>query len=120
MTDTQTAKWHKLEGVLILVCSMWWFHLNGGNWWWFALLLFSFDVFSLGYYINKKAGIFLDNFGHTLVVPLTIMLLATPGYKHHLFNFALIWTSHIGMDRSFGLGLMSGKRFLSAILRRIK
>ncbi len=120
MIDHQTAHWKKLEGILILAGSMWWFHLNSGNWWLFALLLFSFDVFSLGYYINQKVGVFLDNLGHTLVAPLTIMLFATPGYKHHLFNFALIWTAHIGLDRSFGLDLKSGKRFLEAILRRIK
>ncbi|CAN5415045.1 DUF4260 domain-containing protein [soil metagenome] len=120
MKDTQTARWKKLEGALILAGSMWWYHLNSGNWWLFALFLFSFDVFSLGYYINKRVGIFLDNLGHTLVAPLIIMLFATPGYHHHLFNFALIWTSHIGLDRSFGLGLESGSKFLRMILRRVR
>jgi hypothetical protein len=119
MKDTQTKWWKRLEGLLILAASMWWFHLNSGSWWLFALFLFSFDVFSLGYYINEKFGIFLDNFGHTLVVPITILLLSSPGYHHHVFNFALIWTSHIGLDRSFGLDLKSGKRFLEAIVRRL-
>ena len=105
MKDKQIITWQRLEGALILAASLWWFHLNSGNWWLFLLFLFSPDIFCLGYLKNTKTGALFYNLGHSLVIPLTIMLFAQPGYMHHLFNAALIWTAHIGMDRMLGFGL---------------
>lgn len=105
MKDKQIIAWQRLEGGLILAGSLWWFHLNSGSWLLFLLFLFSFDISCIGYVKNPKVGAFLYNLGHSLVVPLTITVFAHPGYKHHLFNFALIWVAHIGMDRLFGFGL---------------
>ena len=105
MKDKQIIIWQRLEGALILAGSIWWFHLNSGNWWLFLLFLFSPDIFCLGYLKNTKAGAFFYNIGHSLVLPLFILLLSHPGYKHHVFNAALIWTAHIGMDRLLGFGL---------------
>lgn len=111
MKDKQIIIWQRLEGAVILAGASWWFHLNGGSWWLFLLFLFTPDIFCLGYLKNTKVGAFLYNFSHSLLVPLIIMLFSHPGYKYHVFNAALIWAAHVGMDRMLGFGLKYNDNF---------
>lgn len=103
--------WLRLEGLLILALSVSKYRDFGGSWWWFAGLLFVFDLSILGYLKNPKLGAFLYNLGHSLAVPLLLMLFAHSGYHYHWFNFLLIWTSHIGLDRMLGYGLKYDDKF---------
>jgi hypothetical protein len=103
--DTQILWWQRAEGGFILAGALWWYHLNAGNWWLFLLFLFSVDISCLGYLKNPRVGAFFYNLGHSLILPITIMVFAHPGHMHHLFNAALIWAAHIGFDRMSGYGL---------------
>ena len=105
MKDNQVVIWQRLEGAVFLAGALWWFHLNSGSWWLFLVFLFTPDIFCFGYLKNTKTGAFFYNLSHSLLIPGVILLLSHPGYKHHVFNAALIAVAHIGMDRMLGYGL---------------
>lgn len=111
--------WLRAEGLSILILSVYKYHQYGGSWWWLAALLLVFDVSAIGYLKNPRLGALLYNAGHSLCIPLALMLFAHSGYHYHWFNFLLIWTTHIGMDRFFGYGLKYNDSFMHTHLGMI-
>ncbi|MBN8233883.1 DUF4260 domain-containing protein [Halobacillus kuroshimensis] len=111
--------WIHLEGLLVLFLSFYFYTTTGYSLWLFLLLLLAPDVFMLGYIINTKAGAVLYNIGHTYVVP-GLFLLSGLYYQWGLVTaLALIWTAHIGMDRTIGYGLKYGTDFKHTHQQRI-
>jgi hypothetical protein len=94
----------RLEGAIILIASLRLYLLSHGNWWLFALLLFTIDIFMIGYLRGPKIGAWVYNTGHSLFLPGAIALfyLATTG---HVPALLFIWFAHIGIDRMLGYGL---------------
>lgn len=108
-----------LEGAAVLIGAVWLYDLSGGNWWLFALLLFAPDLSWLGYLAGTRVGAFIYNLFHTYVLPL---LLLGAGYLFKdvlLSQLALIWISHIGLDRLMGYGLKYTTAFKDTHFQRV-
>ena len=59
----------------------------------------------LGYLINNKFGAHGYNIGHSLSVPLLILVLGVAVNYRISIGLSLIWIAHIGFDRTLGYGL---------------
>jgi hypothetical protein len=95
----------RMEGAALLAVSVVLYWVSGGSWLWFALLLFVPDVSMLGYAAGPQAGAAVYNAFHAYPLPAVLgafgLLVGSPV----ALGGALIWFSHIGMDRLVGYGL---------------
>ena len=95
----------RLEGLALfagmtLVYSFW-----GGPWWLYFVLFMAPDLSFLAYLGGPKVGAWVYNATHSTIVPMA-MLTGGFGFAPPLvLSLALIWLSHIGIDRALGYGL---------------
>jgi Domain of unknown function (DUF4260) len=102
---TQPSLLLKLEeAALFLATILLYQHLHN-SWLIFAVLFLTPDLSMLGYIANPRIGAALYNLAHTLVLPLTLFLIAYPTNHPILVAIALIWIAHITIDRVLGYGL---------------
>jgi hypothetical protein len=97
----------RLEGLLALVLGcIAYQHLYPHRWGLFALLFLVPDVSLLGYVrgSNQRSAAFY-NLVHNYVFPLALGLFAWERSGVMAGKIALIWLSHIGLDRCLGFGL---------------
>lgn len=65
----------------------------------------------IGYLSGPRRGAILYNLGHTYAGPLLIGGIALALSNTLVGAIALIWTTHIGLDRALGYGLKSPTGF---------
>lgn len=109
----------RLEGAGFLALSLFlYWHLHG-NWVAFIVLLLVPDVGMLGYLRGPRLGAATYNLTHIEVLPAGLAFIAfTTGYEVLMWP-ALVWLSHIGMDRLLGYGLKLPTAFQDTHLGRI-
>jgi hypothetical protein len=108
-----------LEGFFILVLSLYLYEFNGFNWLLFFILLFVPDVSMLGYVLNNKIGAIVYNLFHTYSLPIVMVIFGVLFSNSFLLSIGLIWSAHIGMDRTIGYGLKYPTKFKDTHLNRI-
>ncbi len=101
----QPILFQRIESGAILLASIYFYIHSHYNFLWFVLLLFSIDIFMIGYLADNKIGAIAYNIGHSYILPTA--LLVTGVFTHNLLaiGFAIIWIGHIGFDRMLGYGL---------------
>jgi len=68
------------------------------------------DLSMAGYLVSARVGAVTYNAVHTYLGP-AVVLAAGASVTHPLaIDVGLVWLGHIGVDRSFGLGLKYGDR----------
>lgn len=100
----------RLEGALLFLASLKLFDYLGSSWWLYLGLFFVFDVSMIGYIKSKPLGALTYNIGHSLIIPLAILLVGGLTQQNFITLIATIWIGHIGFDRAcaFGLKLKTG------------
>ena len=94
------------------------FH-EGFAWWLLLVLALAPDLAMLGYLAGARAGAVAYDLVHTYVLP---VLLATAGViwdSDTALALALIWSTHIGIDRAVGYGLKYPSGFKDTHLQRV-
>ncbi|PFE03295.1 DUF4260 domain-containing protein [Bacillus cereus] len=94
-----------MEGLIVLVASIYMYSLCDFSWFIFFLLLLAPDVSMLAYLINNRIGAQIYNLFHTYIISILLILIGIFLKLDVLLMIGLIWTAHIGMDRLFGYGL---------------
>jgi hypothetical protein len=86
------------------------FHL-GFTWWPLAAFALVPDVAAIGYLRGPRLGAALYDAAHTYAFPLTLATFGVLEGTNVVLGSALIWLTHIGVDRTVGYGLKytSGK-----------
>ncbi|ADV82123.1 DUF4260 domain-containing protein [Terriglobus saanensis] len=93
----------RLEGLAVLLGSVFFFKVRHGNWGIFALLFFAPDLSFVLYAIDRKLATASYNAAHSYLLPVALLCV---GVLHPaVMPYALIWTAHIGFDRALGYGL---------------
>jgi hypothetical protein len=95
----------RAEGAFIFALTLWLYRAGQYPWWLFAVLFLMPDIFMLGYLKDVKLGAAAYNLVHTLVSPMLLLLAALLLPSPVCVPYALIWFSHIGLDRMLGYGL---------------
>ena len=109
----------RLEGAAVFISAIFLYFIQGASGLWFVVLVFAPDLSMVGYLINPRVGSFMYNAFHTYALPTALIAMAfaarwTPG-----IHLALIWFTHIGMDRMLGYGLKYPTAFKDTHLQRI-
>ncbi|WP_273851960.1 DUF4260 domain-containing protein [Guptibacillus spartinae] len=108
-----------LEGLVVLIGSIYFYSLIDGSWWLFFLCLLLPDLFMLGYVHNKGTGSMIYNIGHTYVIPLLLLMVSVGLKQDLLLALSVIWMAHIGMDRTLGYGLKYLSDFKDTHLQKV-
>ena len=95
----------RLEGVALAVASLVLFEHLDGSWLLFVLLWIVPDVSAAGYLLGSRVGAVTYNLAHFEALPIALGLLGVLGDRPTASKLALIWLSHIGIDRALGFGL---------------
>jgi hypothetical protein len=103
--------YQRLEGLAILISAVIFYLWLDYKWYWLVIFLLAFDVFMVGYLLNKRLGAHLYNIGHSLVLPVALVTAAVITHRHLIVGAALVWLAHIGMDRALGYGLKEADGF---------
>ncbi|KGR78779.1 DUF4260 domain-containing protein [Ureibacillus sinduriensis] len=101
-----------------IICLLFYIHLEYSILL-FILLLLVPDITMLGYLFNNKIGAIVYNFGHSLIVPAILLVLAFLTESSSLLMLVIIWLAHIYLDRSMGFGLKYNNAFKETHLQKI-
>ena len=110
----------RTEGVALLALSVLLYWVNGGSWLLFGALLFAPDLSMLGYLAGPKVGAAIYNAFHTYAMPAVVGALGMIFASPLALAVALIWFTHIGMDRTVGYGLKYPTSFKDTHLERVR
>lgn len=95
----------KLEGLVVLLSSIYFYFKLGGNQWILLGLFFLPDLSMIGYKKGNQMGAHIYNLAHTYFITLSLIVIGQILNIIGLIIMGLIWTAHIGMDRTMGYGL---------------
>ncbi len=109
----------KIEGLMVLALSTYFYFSMQFSWILFVILLFAPDLSALGYLKNNKVGSIVYNLFHTYSIPVVIIIFSVLVSNHVSLMVSLIWVAHIGMDRFFGFGLKYPTMFQDTHFDRI-
>lgn len=95
----------RLEGLCILVASMWAYTKFGNGWGTFALFFLAPDLSFVGYLAGSRVGAIMYNLAHSLVGALAVLTVGFLLSAPIAVTAGIIWMAHIGFDRALGYGL---------------
>ena len=107
----------RIEGGLDLVLSLIFYQYLHANWILFVVLLLAPDLAILGYLGGTRIGTMCYNLIHTFAGPFLLIGYSWLTGSMWLLPYALIWTSHIGLDRMLGFGLKYPTEFRDTHLK---
>lgn len=108
-----------LEGLAVLLASLFAYSKLGALWSLFAWLFLAPDLSMLGYLVNKPIGALAYNIAHTYIVALSLVAIGYFGGNAFLLALGVIFCAHIGFDRLLGFGLKYPQEFRSTHLQRV-
>lgn len=109
----------RLEGVATAAAAILAYHHIDGGWGLFALLILSPDLSLLAYLAGPRAGAALYNAAHSYLAPALLAGIGVALGGQLPVAVALIWITHIGIDRALGYGLKYAGGFGLTHLGRI-
>ncbi|MFT4413685.1 DUF4260 domain-containing protein [Fredinandcohnia humi] len=108
-----------IEGLAVLLVSLYFYSIHDFSWILFILLLLAPDLSMLGYVINIRTGTLVYNLFHTYVVPIGVVFIGILLDSDIALAIGIIWVAHIGMDRMLGYGLKYQTDFKDTHLNRV-
>ena len=109
----------RLEGLAIGAGALILYVDGDHNWWLFALLILAPDFAFVGYAAGPRLGAAAYNLTHNLVLPIALGCAGLLGDTEWAVAVALIWLTHIGVDRLIGYGLKYPTAFKDSHLQRV-
>ena len=109
----------RLEGIAVAAAAVTLYFHEGYEWWLLVVLVLAPDLSMLGYLGGPRVGAVTYDLVHTYVAP---VLLAGAGViwdSDTALKLALIWLTHIGVDRAVGYGLKYPSDFKDTHLQRV-
>ncbi|WP_439873721.1 DUF4260 domain-containing protein [Bacillus mycoides] len=108
-----------LEGLVVLLATIYIYSLCGFSWLLFIVLLFIPDLAGIAYAINHSVGSKIYNLFHTYIISILLVLIGVYFKMDTVLMVGLIWTAHIGMDRMLGYGLKYETDFKDTHIQRL-
>ena len=108
-----------LEGIAIAVAAVLLYADGDYSWWLFVLLILAPDLSFIGYAAGPGVGATAYNLVHNLVLPVALGTAGVLWDTEWAIAVALVWLTHIGVDRLVGYGLKYPTAFKDSHLQRV-
>jgi hypothetical protein len=109
----------RLEGAALALVAVFAYVKLGAPWWLFAVTILAPDLAMLGYLAGTRIGAIIYNAFHVTLGPLALALAGFLLPQFDILAIALVWLCHIGIDRTFGMGLKYKVGFAFTHLGRV-
>lgn len=109
----------RLEGAAIAVASIILYFHQDFSWIALVALWLAPDLGAIGYLANTRVGSVTYDLTHFEGWPLTLGVIGVIADADVCIQLALIWLSHIGIDRALGYGLKYPTAFRDTHLQRV-
>ena len=109
----------RLEGLAIAVAAILLFVEVDGSWWLFVALILAPDVAFVGYAAGPRVGAGVYNLTHNLILPIALGATGVVADSDPATAVALVWLTHIGIDRLLGYGLKYPTAFKDTHMQRV-
>jgi hypothetical protein len=101
----QHILFQRIESAFLFIASTYIYFDIGLSLLTYLLVLFVFDISMIGYAKGARIGAYLYNLGHSLALPLAVVLVGWASKSETALGIGLIWVAHVGLDRFLGYGL---------------
>jgi hypothetical protein len=108
-----------LEGVAVAVAALVNYFWAGHPWWLILVLALAPDLAMAAYAAGPRIGAAAYDVVHTYVLPVGLGALGVVSDSDAAVAVALIWLTHIGVDRAIGYGLKYPSGFKDTHLQRV-
>ena len=108
-----------VEGAAVAVAAIALYFYAGYAWWLLVLLVLAPDLSLGGYLAGRRVGSAIYNAAHTYVPPVAAGAIGVIAGADVAVQLALIWITHIGVDRAIGYGLKYPTSFKETHLQRV-
>ena len=109
----------RLEGACAFLLTLYLYRITGAAWRWYFLLFLWPDLSMLGYLAGPRIGSQTYNLVHFVGFPVALGAYAYATQRSFWMAFAVIWLSHIELDRMLGYGLKYPTFFKDTHLQRV-
>ena len=109
----------RLEGAAAAAAATILYFDGGHPWWLFVLLALAPDLSMLGYVAGRNVGTATYNAAHTYTLPLALATIGVLSDAGGALAVALVWLTHIGVDRAVGYGLKYPTAFRDTHLQKV-
>jgi hypothetical protein len=107
------------EGIAVAATSVALYFHAGYPWWLFVVLALAPDLSMVGYAAGTRVGAACYNAAHTYAGPVVLGATGVITGADAAIEAALIWLTHIGVDRALGYGLKYATAFKETHLQRV-
>ena len=107
------------EGLAVAAAALTLYFHAGYAWWLLVLLALAPDLSAVGYVAGARAGAAWYDTAHTYVGPVALATAGVLSGTRIATELALIWLTHIGIDRALGYGLKYPSGFKDTHLQRV-
>jgi hypothetical protein len=108
-----------LEGVAVAAAALVIYFWAGHPWWLILLLALAPDLAMAAYAAGPRIGAAAYDVVHTYVLPVILVTVGVLTDNDTAVAVALIWMTHIGVDRAIGYGLKYPSAFKDTHLQRV-
>lgn len=109
----------RVEGAVVAGAALAAYFDGGHPWWLLVALVLAPDLSFVGYAGGPRLGASVYNAAHTYAGPLVVLTYGVLGDSGTAVAVALVWGTHIGVDRALGYGLKYPTAFKDTHLQRV-
>jgi hypothetical protein len=109
----------RAEGAIVALAAVTLYFYADFPWWLLLVLALAPDVSIAGFAAGKRVGTATYNAAHTYAAPVTLGAIGVVAEVDLALQVALVWITHIGVDRTIGYGLKYPSGFKDAHLQRV-
>ena len=109
----------RAEGVAVVIAALTAYFYADYPWWLLLVLALAPDLSLIGFAASPRVGAATYNAAHTYAVPVLLAALGLIAKADLAVQIALIWATHIGVDRAIGYGLKYPSGFKDTHLQRV-
>ena len=107
------------EGLAVAAAAVTLYFHEGYAWWLLLVLALAPDLAMIAYAGGPRVGAAGYDLVHTYVAPLLLATVGVLADADTAIQLALIWLTHIGVDRAVGYGLKYPSDFKDTHLQRV-
>jgi Domain of unknown function (DUF4260) len=119
MTWVQPKFLLRVESLVLTAALLVFYSRAGGSWGLFFAAILVPDLSMLGYAAGPRVGAAIYNLAHTYALPVILAMSGVRSTHAPAVYLAVIWLTHISVDRLLGLGLKYPTAFKDTHLNRV-
>jgi hypothetical protein len=108
-----------LEGAAVAVAAVTIYFWAGHPWWLIVVLALAPDLAMIAYAAGPRMGAIAYDVAHTYSLPVVLGAIGVVTDSGGAVAVALVWLTHIGVDRAIGYGLKYPSGFKDTHLQRV-